>query len=152
MIRGMFIRGDENLEIPFLIRDKVFCEAQGMSKEYEFDKLDQESLHVLVFDGENPVATGRLYQKNDYFKIGRIAVLSEHRGKQFGDFVVRMLVDKAFTLGAKEVWVGAQVRVIKFYESIGFIKEGNEYIEEGILHVNMKIIKGGLCKGCCSTH
>ena len=42
----------------------------------------------------------------EYYKIGRIAVKKECRGKKYGDFIVRMLVDKAFTMGAKEVFVG----------------------------------------------
>ena len=79
---------------------------------------------------EIPVATGRLIFLENWFKIGRIAVKKECRGKHYGDFVVRMLLDKAFSMGAKEVFVGAQAHAISFYERIGFVKQEEEYYEE----------------------
>ena len=148
MIEGKFLKGTEDLSEAFNIRKKVFCEEQGISMEEEFDTLDRESIHVIIYDENNIVATGRLYRKDDYYKIGRIAVLKEFRGKYYGDFVVRMLIDRAFQEGATCVHVGAQRKAQAFYETIGFVVDGEEYDEMGILHIPMSIKNGALCKGC----
>lgn len=149
MIEGKFIHADQDLTEVFRIRREVFCEEQNISEDEEFDELDQKALHVIISEKQENVAVGRLVMIEDYFKIGRIAVLKKFRGMHYGDFVVRMLVDKAFQLGAKEVHVGAQTYAIGFYEKIGFTVEGEEYMESGLPHVPMKLVRGSLCTGCC---
>ncbi len=148
MIEGKFIHGDQDLSVIFQIRREVFCKEQKISEEEEFDGLDQKALHVIISEKQCNLAVGRLVVIEDYYKIGRIAVLKEYRGMYYGDFVVRMLVDKAFQLGAKEVHVGAQTYAKGFYEKIGFKQEGEEYMEVGIPHIPMKLIRGSLCTGC----
>ncbi len=61
------------------IRDEVFIKEQGISKDIEFDGKDDDSCHVLVFSNKHVIATGRM-QKDG--RIGRIAVLKEHRKKR----------------------------------------------------------------------
>lgn len=148
MIEGKFIYGDQDLSEIFAIRREVFCKEQKISEEEEFDELDKKALHVIISEKGKKLAVGRLVKEEDYFKIGRIAVLKEFRGMYYGDFVVRMLVDKAFQLGAKEVHISAQTYAIGFYEKIGFKVEGEEYMEAGIPHIPMKLVRTDLCTGC----
>ncbi|HEX5768951.1 MAG TPA: GNAT family N-acetyltransferase, partial [Burkholderiales bacterium] len=42
------------------VRFSVFVEEQGVPREIEIDEQDSSSVHAVVFDGEAPVATGRL--------------------------------------------------------------------------------------------
>ena len=91
------------------------------------------------------VATGRIIIENGKYKIGRIAVLKEERGKQYGDFIVKMLVNKGFLSGAEEVYVGALKHAISFYKKIGFEECGEPYTDMGMLHYPMKISQGGVC-------
>ena len=74
----------------------------------------------------------------------------EERGKKYGDFVVRMLADKAFNSGINEIYVGAQTQAIGFYETIGFKVCSEEYIEAGIPHKLMKLVENDFrrCRGC----
>jgi ElaA protein len=39
--------------------------------------------------------------------------------------------------GKTSITLGAQLYLRKFYESLGFIASGEEYIEDGIPHVTM---------------
>ena len=148
MIEGKFIHGDQDLTDVFAIRREVFCKEQNCPEEEEFDSFDQKALHVIISEKNKNVAVGRLVQIDDYFKIGRIAVLKECRGMYYGDFVVRMLVDKAFQLGAKEVHISAQTYAKGFYEKIGFKAEGEEYMEAGIPHIAMTLTKANMCTKC----
>lgn len=148
MIQGKYLFYNDDLSDAFKIREQVFQIEQNVDKEIEFDQLDDEAIHVVVYEKDSPVATGRLLFDGKEFHIGRIAVLKEKRGKKYGDFTVRMLIDKAFLMGAEEVTLGAQLQVIDFYKKIGFIPYGEEYEEAGIMHRNMKIIPSDICKEC----
>ena len=43
------------------IRIKVFMEEQGFTQ--EFDEIDPIAYHAVIFDNDQAVACGRLYQK-----------------------------------------------------------------------------------------
>lgn len=148
MIEGKFIHGNQDLTDVFHIRREVFCKEQNCPEEEEFDSFDKDALHVIISEKDKKVAVGRLIQIDDYFKIGRIAVLKECRGMYYGDFVVRMLVDKAFQLGAKKIHISAQTYAKRFYEKIGFQAEGEEYMEAGIPHIAMTLVQANMCTKC----
>ena len=44
------------------VRKAVFMEEQGFQQ--EFDDVDDRAYHVLIQDGERPVATGRLFTED----------------------------------------------------------------------------------------
>ncbi|NLY43292.1 MAG: GNAT family N-acetyltransferase [Clostridiaceae bacterium] len=132
----------------YLIRKEVFIKEQNIPEELEVDSLDESAHHLVVYENDTPVATGRLIIKDGKYYAGRIAVLKEHRGKHFGDLVVRMLVRKAFDLGAKEVHLHAQTRVKEFYEKIGFKAYGETFLDAGIEHISM-VIKEDVHGHCC---
>jgi predicted GNAT family N-acyltransferase len=156
-IRGKLIHPGEDLSECFKIRKEVFVEEQGIPEILEFDEFDKTALHCLIFSTVNEqneelnkaVATGRLILFEDgTFKIGRIAVRREERGKHYGDMLVKILISKAFECGAKTVKLSAQVRAIKFYESIGFKTVGGVYMEDGIEHMSMTLDQQDLCRAC----
>lgn len=47
------------------VRLHVFVEEQGYTEEEEFDEHDKTCPHLVLFDGETPVATGRLFLLSD---------------------------------------------------------------------------------------
>lgn len=150
MVKGIYLNGEQNLSDAFSIRRKVFIEEQKVPEEIEMDGMDAYAIHAVAYTGEKAVATGRIIYDGDVYKIGRIAVLKEERGKDYGDFIVRMLLDKAFLHGAKEVILGAQLPAVGFYAKIGFESYGEPYWEAGIEHIPMKIKKEAVCSKCRS--
>ncbi|MDF2544027.1 MAG: GCN5-related N-acetyltransferase [Herbinix sp.] len=151
LIQGKLLSYGDDLTEVYHIRKKVFQEEQGITPEEDFDDLDQESIHVIVYEDSNnkkAVATGRIYYNGVNCKIGRVAVLKEYRGKQYGDFVVRMLINKALTSGVPEVYLNAQLSTVGFYEKIGFQTVGDIYEEVGIPHIKMVLKEENLCKKC----
>lgn len=151
VVQGKYLCYGDDLSEAFEIRRKVFIEEQGVSAEEEFDENDDLAIHALVYDNKEnnkPVATGRVYHDGKHYRIGRIAVLKEERGKYYGDFVVRLLANKAFLAGAEEVIIYAQVSAVPFYEKIGFISYGGTFDEAGIDHIAMKVELSSICKKC----
>lgn len=122
-----------------MIRAKVFIYEQNVPQEVEMDDRDTDALHVVVYNDEKPIATGRLIINEQQCLIGRIAVVKEERKKGFGDLVVKMLLRKAEDKGVKQVNVHAQVSAAGFYTKLGFAEVGGEYIDKdtGIAHIHM---------------
>lgn len=156
-IQGKLIHPGDDLTECFAIRREVFIKEQGIPEELEFDELDSKALHCLIYSTEQQgkveqkkaVATGRLLLLEDgTFKIGRIAVKKEERGKHYGDMLVKMLISKAFECGAKSILLSAQMKAVKFYETIGFHTIGESYMEDGIEHIRMELNQQNLCKTC----
>lgn len=148
MIDGRFIVGIEGLKETGFIRFQVFTEDQGVDPKVEQDIYDHFAHHLIIKDNGNPVGTGRLILKDKQCLIGRIAVLPNERGKQYGDLIVRMLIDRVFSMGCHEVHVHSQIHAIGFYEKIGFVKKGESYMESGIEHISMVLTPESLNQGC----
>ena len=98
------------------IRIKVFMEEQGFKD--EFDDLDQECRHLVVFDQNKPIGTCRYYYDDSLHAnvIGRIAVIKEYRGKKVGQYIVQ----SACSLLKGTVCLHAQLQAKGFYEKLGF--------------------------------
>ncbi len=132
------------------IRRQVFVQEQGFSEQSQFDSLDERSWHLLVQEGDEIVATGRLtLDAEGCWKLGCIAVLPDFRGKHIGDFVVRLLVDRALSMPQAPIYVVAQQHAVEFYRRIGFVEEGEPFAIEGRPHQRMVFPKGASLSGCC---
>lgn len=153
MIQGKFLTAqDPETKKCFAVRQKVFVEEQHCPPEEEFDQVDDYAMFAAVYDeNRNVVGTGRVYiDEEGCYHAGRIAVLREARGKGYGDFIVRMLCDRAFANGATEVHIGAQVQAIGFYETIGFRVCGELYDDVSIPHKPMVLKRADFCAPCGS--
>src|SRR5688572_16146251 len=117
------------------IRFTVFVEEQGVPFEIELDEYDPLSVHAVVFDQGKPVATGRLLPDGH---IGRMAVLKEWRGRGIGALMLTRLIERAKARGDREVVLSAQIHAAPFYAAHGFVAHGEEYMEAGIRHQEMR--------------
>lgn len=139
MIITKWYFGNDNLIDAYTIRSKVFIQEQNVPEEIEMDNQDEHAYHIVVYDNQKAIATGRLIFENGEYIIGRVAVLKEHRKNGYGNLIVKMLIRKAFELGAKKIKIHAQINAKKFYETLGFKAIGEKYIEAGteIEHIDM---------------
>lgn len=122
------------------IRFEVFVEEQGVPRDVELDEHDGNSLHAVAFEGGAAVATGRLLADGH---IGRMAVLGAWRGRGLGSLILLQLVDAARSRGDAQVVLSAQAQAVPFYRKHGFIEEGEEYLDAGILHRAMRLALRG---------
>ena len=117
------------------IREIVFCQEQGVSADLEWDGKDDACEHFLLTDGETALACARVrpYEPG-CFKIERVAVLKEHRGRGLGAEIMEALMAR---LGSKTLVLYAQTAVEGFYTRLGFASEGAVFQEAGIDHIKM---------------
>ena len=117
------------------IRFTVFCEEQGVPREIELDDQDAVSIHAVAYENAKPVATGRLLPDGH---IGRMAVLKESRGRGLGGLMLTRLMEYAKHRGDREIVLSAQIHAAPFYVAHGFVAHGEEYMEAGIRHQEMR--------------
>lgn len=122
------------------IRQKVFVQEQGVPANLEIDGNEAYSVHfVLYTDDKKPAATVRLLPLDDQtFKLQRMAVLKEYRGKKLGAAIVAEAETFAKQQGYKTIELGAQLSAEKFYQKMGYVTYGEVFQDAGIEHVHMK--------------
>lgn len=121
------------------IRIKVFVEEQNVPLEEEHDCYDMVAQHFGVFLGEQLVGTGRLVLQGRVGKIGRVAILSEFRGRGLGNGLARTILTTGQKQGLREFVLGAQIQAMNFYANLGFVAEGEVFLDGGIPHRTMRL-------------
>jgi ElaA protein len=124
------------------LRQKVFVVEQNCPY-LDADDLDKDAWHLLFYGwDEQLVAYSRLIPKGiaypEYASIGRVVVHPDFRKKNIGKELVKKSIEEmAVKYGNIEIKISAQSYLIRFYESLGFYKSGEEYLEDGIPHTPM---------------
>jgi len=119
------------------VRRVVFMEEQGVSAELEWDGLDADARHLLALDGAgNAIGTARLLPDGH---IGRMAVLKPWRGHGVGTALLRAALELARAQGWPAVELSAQTHAIAFYARHGFTPYGEEFMDAGIPHRQMRL-------------
>lgn len=120
------------------IRIAVFCDEQGFVE--EFDEADGRSVHLVAFEGGLAIGTCRYhcYEPDGCYLIGRIAVSRTHRGQGIGGKLVTEAERQIRALGGSRAHIGAQVRAMPFYESLGYRSVGGRYMDEHVEHQGME--------------
>ncbi|WP_447042472.1 GNAT family N-acetyltransferase [Vreelandella sp. H-I2] len=118
------------------IRRKVFIDEQNVPQEEEWDGLDPECLHFLAMLDGQPVGTARLLPDAH---IGRVAVLANARGTGIGVLLMQAAIEAARHAGHSKVALSAQVQALAFYERLGFVAHGDEFLDAGIPHREMTL-------------
>jgi predicted GNAT family N-acyltransferase len=123
-----------------MLRRKVFIEEQGVSEADEVDDQDEAAIHLLATENGTPIGSARLLLQGETGKIGRVCVLSSHRGKGIGAALIRAAVEEFRKQpGVTRVKLGAQTHAIGFYEGLGFTAYGPDYDDAGIPHRDMAL-------------
>lgn len=117
-----------------LIREQVFIQEQGIAPKDEWDDLDATVLHFMVYDSDQPIATARLLQN---YSVGRVAVLVPYRKRGIGKILMQHIINYARQQELPYLKLSAQTYVIAFYEALGFVVQGEEYLDCGIPHIDM---------------
>lgn len=118
------------------IRTTVFVLEQGF--EEEFDTIDDNAIHFVMYLDNKPIATARIYVDNSIIHLGRFAVLKEYRALGYGKLLINHIeeyVVKKFNNPCIEL--SAQKRAIGFYSKCGYVAQGEYYLDEGYPHIKM---------------
>ncbi len=122
------------------LRSEVFVVEQDCVYQ-DIDRKDQQALHVLGYKNDTLIAYSRSFKPMDYFNeasFGRVIVKEKERKYGYGHDLIKVtLLAIKDMFNETTVKISAQTYLIKFYESHGFSSDGEEYLEDGIPHINM---------------
>lgn len=122
------------------LRSKVFVVEQNCVYQ-DIDGVDRIARHVFIPGESGVLAYARVHPKADesgVFRLGRI--VTDARGQGFGMAVLTAALSEAKRLGAKSAYIEAQEYAIGFYEKAGFAVTSGVFLEDGIPHVEMRLV------------
>ena len=112
-----------------------------LRSEVFMDGKDQKALHVLGKNDGVLVAYTRIFKPGDYFKessIGRVVVSQHQRKHRYGYDIMKASI--AFienNFKESNIKISAQCYLKTFYNNLGFVVVGEQYLEDGIPHYPM---------------
>ncbi len=124
------------------LRAEVFVVEQNCAYQ-DPDGKDVVSYHILMESGEELVAYARLLPPGVSYpeaSIGRVVSSPRVRGLGWGKTLMEVAIaqtQKQF--GTNEICISAQSYLLKFYQDLGFVAEGEEYLEDDIPHFKMRM-------------
>ncbi|HWM74783.1 MAG TPA: GNAT family N-acetyltransferase [Nocardioides sp.] len=122
------------------LRQQVFVVEQACAYP-DLDGRDDEpdTRHVLLRDGTRLVGYARVLDDGETWRIGRVALAEEARGRGLADplmeTALKVCVDR-------DVVLDAQTPLAGWYESMGFVVTGEEFLDDGIPHLPMRLTRG----------
>ena len=126
------------------LRNEVFVVEQNCVYQ-DADGKDQPSLHLCGWDGQVLAAYTRIIPPGISYaeaSIGRVVSSPAYRktgaGRKLMEESIKYTLDR---FGVNSIRIGAQVYLAKFYRSLGFIQCSDEYLEDGIPHIEMILNK-----------
>ncbi len=122
------------------LRSAVFVVEQKCVYQ-DIDGKDKDALHVIGVKNNTIVAYTRIFKPGDYFNetsIGRVVVAQNERQHKYGYKIMTASIEAAKDIfNETKIKLSAQIYLKQFYNNLGFIEKGEEYLEDGIPHIEM---------------
>jgi putative N-acetyltransferase (TIGR04045 family) len=134
-----------DLEAHLAVRHRVFVELQGLFSASDYDAHDDDpsTLHVVACVDGAVVGTVRLYPLGEgLWKGDRLAVLPDARVHRLGGALVDFAVRTAGSLGGRVMVAQVQVPNVRFFERLGWVRDGDASLYCGVMHQPMAIPLG----------
>jgi ElaA protein len=119
------------------LRSEVFVVEQAAAY-LDLDGRDVEpgTRHLWVEAEGVPVATLRVLDDGDVWRIGRVATAGAQRGRGLAATLMRSALEECV---GRPVVLDAQSHLTGWYAAFGFVVDGAEYVDEdGIPHTPMR--------------
>jgi ElaA protein len=97
--------------------------------------IEPSTLHLWTADEHGPTAYLRMLDDTSAVRIGRVCVRRDARGGG----LAHGLMTEALHRTTQPVVLDAQSQLAGWYARLGFRVDGNEYVEDGIPHVPMRL-------------
>jgi predicted GNAT family N-acyltransferase len=123
------------------IRTEVFIKEQQVPLQDEWDGKDETATHFLVQSDTQAIGCARLLvdelNQIQHFHIGRVAMLRPFRAQGIGQQLMNFILAHCAKTAPYPIYLHAQINRQAFYEHLGFISQGPEFLDAGIPHISM---------------
>ena len=125
------------------LRSEVFVVEQECIYQ-DIDNKDKKAVHIFLKEKNEIIAYSRIFKEKEYFEnpsIGRVVVANKRRMYGVGKKIMNISIDYIKqNIKAKSIEISAQKYLKKFYLNLGFVQQGDEYLEDNIPHLRMFLI------------
>jgi len=122
------------------LRNEVFVVEQNCPYQ-DLDNKDKESYHIFKWENNKIIAYSRIIPQGVSYteaSIGRVAIALEFRNKGVGVELMNYSIQNCISIfNCDSIRISAQLYLKKFYERLGFLQTSDEYLEDGIPHIEM---------------
>ena len=114
----------------FLLEQNIVC--------LDTDEVDYDAIHCFLEEnGEIKAYLRAFYSSPDTVIIGRVLTLTHGVGHGKA-LMVKSLCSIKEKMPCKEIRLHSQTHAVKFYKKFGFYEIGEEFLEEGVPHIELK--------------
>ena len=125
------------------LRSEVFVVEQQCIYQ-DIDNKDKKAVHIFLKEKNEIIAYSRVFKEKEYFEnpsIGRVVVANKRRMYGVGKKIMNISINYIKkNIKAKSIEISAQKYLKKFYSNLGFVQQGDEYLEDNIPHLRMFLI------------
>ena len=122
------------------LRSEVFVVEQNCVF-LDMDDKDVHCHHLMGWHGRELLGYSRIVPAGISYaesSIGRIVTSPAARRRGIGRELMMQSISSLYALfGKRNIRIGAQYYLLRFYESFGFVQKGEIYLEDGIEHIEM---------------
>ena len=119
------------------LRKDVFVNELGFSVDDEFDGDETGYRHCCLYIKGKLAAYARVEFEDNSAHISRLIVRKDARGKGYGKLIMFWAETEALKADIYQVYVHSLVDKIDFYKKLGYVIDGDLFIEDGRKHVKM---------------
>lgn len=154
--KGKFISGTEDLTEIYQVRNqdtlyKVLNEKEEYDSCNETD--DSIAVHVIAYcidDESKPIAAGKIIFDGEEYRIDHVYTSSVKEPEVYKEFILKMLIYKAFQNGANLVYAKKSRSNFQILNKIGFVDICNKC--EEIENNNFMVLKKCDQHLCCENN
>jgi len=126
------------------LRQRVFVvEQQCFYLDLDGRDLEPDTRHLWIEENGLPVAYLRVLTEREpggqeVLRIGRVLVAESHRGRGLAERLMKAAIE---LVDGRLCHLDAQSYLVDWYRRLGFEPSGEEFLEDGIPHVPMRLTR-----------
>ena len=102
------------------LRYSILFEPYSKIEKYDYDELDEKSLHLIAFHNGKVVAYSRMTNDNGEGKISNVVVSPEYINRGIGFEMMKKHIINAKENNMNYLYLNARIDTINFYIKVGF--------------------------------
>lgn len=134
------VHGSQDYDAVIRLRYQVLREPIGKTYTSEQLAAEKDETHLSLWIDEQPVASLCLMSLEDdaTYRLRQMAVHPDHQGRGYGAKLVRHAEEVARAHGKSHMMLLARVSALDFYKKLGYVEEGEVFIEMTLPHQRMR--------------
>lgn len=130
--------GTSEYETLVALRQEVLRTPLGLFFTKDELEKEKEHIHIIALLNDEMIATAGLVIESNSCKMRQVAVSKKFQGQGLGSLLMNFCEKYAKEKGIPSIYCHARHHVVPFYEKNGYVCEGDDFNEVGIIHTKMR--------------